>query len=241
MSSPESPERRKDMERCRKVRECIGAAVEILRAADTVTAKKNAFALLRSVGPQSHAFSAPSLARVSADTNAAHTPVSVQQLSERSPEEAEDGYLRTNSILSNSPAHQQDRQQRMPLQPQHARATAHSANNSVDMPSEGGTGGESIDVEGFCAQFSTGLLGEMSLLEELLEETNRIFPSAAHMASGTLQGGILALLCELSKVSARENAEESTSEREGGEEVCFRFRHVCTFMSFGDGGACVCW
>jgi len=90
---------------------------------------------------------------------------------------------------------------RMSLHIQYPRTTAHSTEkHSVDVHQQGGTA-QSVDVEGFCEKFSTGLLAETALLEELEETTLQSFPKVAHMTSGKLQGSILALLCELSKAS----------------------------------------
>lgn len=170
---PAGPDGEHDIERVRKVRECIGVTLKNLRSSGDA-AGSDADVIEQSLGPGACDLSVPSWATV----HTAHADPSPET-------HAEEGNLATEGETLKK----QDRQQRMAFHAQH----------TAEPQQQGMAASPELDIEGFCTSVTSGLLAEKQLLEELEQETLRSFPKVAHMSSGKLQASLLALLCELSK------------------------------------------
>lgn len=161
---PAGPESRGDMERCRKVRECIGVALGRLESqshacpsGDSARAE-----LVDALGPGVDGLVAPSWAAAPSSPRERALPVTHADAA--APLEAE------------ATAHEHDdRQQRIPL-------INLAADGRGRCFHEGGQ--DAASIEAFCERFSKGLLAEEALLEELQAETLLRFPRAGHMTSG---------------------------------------------------------
>ena len=159
---PAGPELRGDMERCRKVRECIGVAVEQLRSQATESSARAHEKLVSLLGPGTHDLASPSWASAPSDAFPTHVDATAPPVTE---EHSHD-----------------DRQQRISLL--NVRANGDTAEGDARAEVD-------ATIEAFCEQFSRGLLAEEALLEELQAETRIRFPQAAHMTSGAdVQGSL---------------------------------------------------